>query len=625
VGGPPGFLGWLGTLDHKRIGRRYVFTAFVMFALAGVNALVMRAQLARPNGGVVGPDLYNQLFTVHGTTMMFLFAVPVMQAMGIYFVPLMVGTRNVAFPRLNALGYWIYLIGCLLLWVAFFTNTGPNAGWFDYVPLAGPEHGAGKRVDVWAQTITFTEISALIAAIEVIVTAFKQRAPGMMLDRVPLYVWAMVVVSFMVIFAMPVVATASLMLQMDRSVATHFFNPAEGGDPLLWQHLFWFFGHPEVYIIFLPATGLVSTMLPSLVRRPVVAYPAMVAALVATGFLSFALWVHHMFVAGVGHVGGAFFTAASLAISIPTGLQIFSWIFTIATGRPRYTTPFLFILGFLFTFVIGGMTGVMIASAHLDSQLHDSFFIVAHLHYVLIGGSVFPLIGAIYFWFPKMTGRLMSDRMGKINFFLLFAGANLTFFPMHILGLRGMPRRIYTYLPETGWGDLNLLATIGAFTVAVGVLLFVGNVVLSLWRGERADDDPWEADTLEWTTASPPPAYNWAELPCVEDRAAAWARTAETPVVVGLATEKREVLVTTVMTAEPDLRHEHPRAGIIPLVTAVACGGTFIGAIFTPWAALIGGILLLATLIPWAWPPPDKPPVMVEAEESDAGAVEVGR
>ena len=501
----PGLLGWLMSVDHKSLGKRYVITAFVFFLLGGIEAAMMRVQLARPESRLIGPDLYNQLFTTHGTTMMFLFAVPVMVAMGLYLVPLMIGSRDVAFPRLNAYGYYTYLIGGLFLYAAFFLNTGPDAGWFAYTPLSGPEFAPGKRVDVWAQTITFTEISAIIGAIELIVTIFKQRAPGMSLNRMPLFVWSMLVMAFMILFAMPWVAVDSQFLAMDRLIGTHFFNQAEGGDALLWQHLFWFFGHPEVYIIFIPALGYVSTIIATFTRREIFGYPAMVLSLVATGFLGFGLWVHHMFATNIPQLGESFFTAASAMIAIPTGVQFFCWIATIWGGRPRFTTPFLFILGFMVTFLIGGLSGVMVASVPFDLQVHDTFFVVAHLHYVLIGGAVFPLWAAFYYWFPKFTGRMLSERLGRWNFALFFIGMHLTFFPMHQLGLDGMPRRVYTYLAETGWGTLNLVATIGGVTIAVSVLVFLYNVAQSLANGEIASSDPWEtSSTLEWATTSPP-------------------------------------------------------------------------------------------------------------------------
>jgi len=403
-GDAPGLWGWLTTTDHKRIGKRYVVTAMVFLVLGGLLALAMRMQLAKPEAGLMTADRYNQLFTMHGTTMMFLFAVPVMEAFAVYLVPLMIGTRNISFPRLNAFSYYMYLAGGVLLWVAFALNIGPDAGWFAYVPLSGPEFSPGKRTDIWAQMITFTEVAALAVAVELVATILKQRAPGMTLAKMPLFVWGVLVTAFMVIFSMPSVALASGLLISDRLVGTHFYNQYEHGDPLLWQHLFWFFGHPEVYIIFLPGAGFVSQITETFCRRPVFAYPAMVLALVTIGLLAFGVWVHHMFATGLPRMGYAFYTAATMAVAIPSGVQIFCWIATMWDGRPRFQVPLLYVVAFIITFVIGGLSGVMQASVPIDLQVHDTYFIVAHFHYVLIGGAVFPLLGAITYWFPKFTG-----------------------------------------------------------------------------------------------------------------------------------------------------------------------------------------------------------------------------
>jgi cytochrome c oxidase subunit I len=599
---PAGFLGWLGDVDHKAIGRRYIITAFVFFMLGGVLALIMRLQLARPSSDLVGPDLYDQIFTTHGSTMMFLFAVPVMQGFGVYLVPLMLGTRNVAFPRLNAYGYWVYLIGAMFLWVGLVTNTGPDAGWFAYVPLAGPEYGTGKRMDVWAQMITFTELSALAVAINLIATTLKHRAPGMALHRMPMFVWASLITSVMVVFAMPSVMLSSGMLASDRLVATHFFNAAEGGDPLLWQHLFWYFAHPEVYIIFIPALGFVSSILVPFARSQLLGYPVAVLSMVTTAFIGFGVWVHHMFATGLPQLGQSFFTAASLLITIPTAIQMFLWIATLWRGRVRLATPMLFVLGFVVTFMIGGLTGVMIASVPLDLQVHDTFFIVAHLHYVLIGGAVFPLLGAVYFWFPKITGRMLGERAGRVSCALVFVGFHLTFFPMHQLGLDGMPRRVFTYDPSTGWGPLNFVASIGAMVLGLGVVITLVNVVVALRRGALAGADPWQADGLEWTTSSPPPPHGFAELPTVRDRYPAWTSPPDQPVVHGVRDDRPELLVTRVIDAEPDHRTELPGSTRAPLLTALATGVAFIGSIFTPWAIPIGGLLAVIALIVWFWP-----------------------
>jgi cytochrome c oxidase subunit I+III len=615
----PGLWGWLINVDHKSVGLRFIVTAFAFFLLGGIDALLMRIQLARPENQFLSPDLYNQIFTVHGTTMMFLFAVPVMEGLGIYFVPMMIGTRNVAFPRLNLLGYYVYLIGGVLLYVGLLTNTGPDTGWFSYVPLAGPEHTPGKRADIWAQTITFTEIAALIGAAEIIVTVFKQRAPGMSLNRLPLFVWAMLVTAFMILVAMTTLAVASLFLAMDRlvGIGTHFFNHAEGGDPLLWQHLFWFFGHPEVYIMFIPATGIVSTLVAAFTGREIFAYPLVVLALVSTGFISFGLWVHHMFATPVPQLAGSFFTGASAMIAIPSGIQVFCWIATLWAGIPRLRTPLLFVLGFIFLFVLGGLTGVMIASIPFDLQVHDSFFIVAHFHYVLLGSVVFPLFGAFYFWFPKVTGRLLSDRLGRWNFWLLFAGVNLTFFPMHFLGLMGMPRRVYTYMEEMGWGDLNLLATAGGVVIATSVLLFLANVGRSFRSGGVAGPNPWDAAELEWTTTSPPPAYNFAHIPVVEGRYAIWSRSADAPVVTGMRIDQRQVLLTSVLDAVPESLHKQPGHTIWPLAAALGIGVFFITSIFTPWGAIIGTVAVFPALLLWGWPRRRK----VEKSELFAGGL----
>jgi cytochrome c oxidase subunit I len=597
-----GLIGRLSEIDHKIVGRRYIITAFVFLFLAGIAGAAMRLQLARPESKLMGPDLYNQIFTMHGTTMMFLFAVPVMEAFAVYLVPLMVGTRAIAFPRLNAFSYFVYLFGGIFIWVAFLLNVGPDAGWFAYVPLSGPEFAPGKRVDVWAQMITFTEVAALAVSVEIIVTVFKQRAPGMTLDRIPLFVWSQLVTAFLVMFAMPAVMVASTMLILDRLIGTQFFNPAEGGDALLWQHLFWFFGHPEVYIIFLPATGMVSSIVATFSRRPVFGYLPLVLSLIAVGFLSFGLWVHHMFVTGLPQLGASFFTASSMLIAIPNGVQIFCWIVTLWSGRPVFKTPLYFVLGFFFIFVIGGLSGIMLASVPIDTQVHDTYFVVAHFHYVLVGGAVFPLLGAAYYWFPKITGRMMSETLGRWNFWLAFIGFNVAFFPMHILGMLGMPRRVYTYQPEMGWGTLNMVATLGAIVMFASFVLFLVNVVWSNRSGDIAGDNPWDAGTLEWATSSPPPAYNFARMPVVTSHEPLWRERESLPVVSGMSLEQREVIVSSVTEAIPELREGTPEPSIWPFLAALAVATAFIASIFSPWAAVWGSALVGATIIGWFWP-----------------------
>jgi cytochrome c oxidase subunit I+III len=616
-----GFIGWLVDTNQKHIGMRYIVTAMIFFGLAGLLALAMRIQLAFPENNFLSADKYNQFFTVHGMTMMFLFAVPIMEGFGLYLVSLMIGTRNVAFPRLNAFGYYMYVFGGIFLFTMLFLNTGPDVGWFAYTPLSGPQYSPGKRADTWSQMITLTEISALVGATVTICTAFKQRAPGMTLNRIPIFVWAEVITSFMIIFAMPAVMLASGLLAMDRlvHVNTHFFNPAEGGDVLLYQHTFWFFGHPEVYIIFIPATGFVSEIVQTFSRRRIFGYTALVLSLIATAFIGFGLWVHHMFATPIPLLGRLFFTGSSMLIAIPSGIQIFCWLATLLTGKPQLKTPLLFVLGFILLFVMGGLTGIMQAAVSVDRQLHDTFFVVAHFHYVLIGGAVFPLFAAMYYWFPKWTGRMLNEKIGIWNFILLFIGFNLTFFPMHILGLQGMTRRVYTYVPETGWGNNNLLATIGAFIIGLSVLVFLVNVIVSRKRGEIAGPNPWGAPGLEWSTTSPPPTYNFLYVPTVDGRAALWDQTKDTPVIVGLSHDKREVLTTTLLDARPDHRYELAIDSIWPFVLAIITSGCFIAAIFTPWAIPVAAVLAFIVLGLWFWRG-NEPKFLVERLKATPGA-----
>ncbi len=598
-----GIIGWLSAVNHKQIGARYIATGFLFFVLAGIAALMMRVQLMYPENTFLNADQYNRLFSVHGVTMMFVFAVPIMLGVGIYFVPLMIGTRDVAFPRANAYGYYTYLFAGVVLWISLFIGTAPDGGWFGYPPLTETRYSPSYGMDIYTALITGTEISALIAATELIVTIFKFRAPGMSLNRIPIFVWAMLVTSFMVIFAMPSVVIATTELMLDRGVNTNFFNSELGGNPLLWQHLFWFFGHPEVYIIFIPALGMVSELLATFCRRAVVGYSLLVISLVSIGVISFGLWVHHMFTTGLPILGLSVFTIASMVISIPSGIQIFSALATLWHGHLNLKTPLLYILGFIFTFVIGGITGVMVASVPFDLQAQDSYFVVAHLHYVLIGGAVFPLLGAIYYWFPKMTGRMMSERMGKWNFWLTIIGFNVAFFPMHLSGLYGMPRRVYTYLPGLGWDTTNFISTVGAFILALGVLLFVVNVFSSLRSGDPAPDNPWGGGTLEWATASPPQPYNFASLPVVQSRYPVW----DTPSDVNAYAlqenqDRRETLGTTALDAEPEMRVILPGNTIIPFLLAVVTTCILVSLMFSiKWVAFFS-VIALVLLAAWFWP-----------------------
>jgi cytochrome c oxidase subunit I len=599
---PSGLWGFLTTVDHKKIAARYILVAMALLALAGLLAVDMRLQLAFPATKRLGAQGFNEAFTMHGSTMLFLVSVPVMEAMAIWLVPLMLGQRNMAFPRLNAFSFWMYLGGVLMLWIPHLLNVTPDLGWFEYPPLSGPNYGPGHRADVWAQMITFTEVAALSVSVNTFATIMRLRPPGMTLARMPLFLWAMLISALMTIFALPAVMLVTSMLISDRLVATQFFDPAAGGDVVLFQHLFWFFGHPEVYIIFIPAVGFVASIVETFARRVVFGYVAAVLALVSIAVLAFGLWVHHMFAVGLPRLGDSFYTAASMVIAVPMGVQIFCWIATLWSGRPVFRTPLLWVVGFIVTFVIGGLSGLMTASAPLDLQLTDTYFVVAHLHYVLIGGAMFPLFGAFCYWYPKATGRMLSERWGVISFALIFGGFNTAFFPMHILGLMGMPRRVYTYPPEMGWGPLNILASMGALISAAGAALFVLNAILSLRRGRPAGDNPWGGSTLEWTTTSPPPPHNFDHTPVVEDLTPGWTQQSRRPVMTGISLDHRELLLTTPVEAQPDYRQHSPQPSIWPLLAALATSAMFVGSIINPWALVWGSLPIGVTLTGWFWP-----------------------
>ena len=517
---------WLMTTDHKMIGIMYIVTAFFFFLVGGLEALLIRTQLAEPNGKVLSPEQYNQVFTMHGVTMIFLFVMPVLVGFGNYIVPLMVGARDMAFPRLNAFGYWIILFGGIFLESSFLFGSAPNAGWFNYAPLNEIAAGcgnayqcsAGMNEDFWVLGILMLGISSISGALNFVVTILKMRAPGMTINRMPLFTWMTLVTSFLLLFAIPSLTAASGLLLLDRHLGTHFYQYAFGGDPLLWQHLFWSFGHPEVYILILPVFGMISEILPVFARKPIFGYTFIAWSGVAIGFLSFTVWAHHMFAVGLPPIAQAFFATSTTLIAIPTAVKIFNWLATITGGKIKFNVAMLFALGFVGMFLIGGIDGVSLAVVPFDYQVTDSYYVVSHLHYVLFGGSVFGIFAGVYYWFPKMSGKILGERLGQIQFWLMLIGVNLTFFPMHILGLLGMPRRIYTYPSNQGWNILNLLETIGAFIIASAIMVFVWNVIVSLRSGKEAGNDPWDAFTLEWDTTSPPAHYNFEEIPIVRSR-----------------------------------------------------------------------------------------------------------
>ena len=483
---PKGIAGYLRDVNNIPIAHRYMVTGFAFFVVGGFLALLMRIQLGSPENTFLDAETYNQLFTMHGTTMMFLFVIPFIEALANYMLPLLLGTRDLPFPRLTALSYWTYLFGGILLYSSFLFGVAPDGGWFAYMPLTGKEYSPGINLDFWDIGLSVAEIAALGAASEMIVAILRMRAPGMSINRIPVFGWAMLVTAFMIVFAFTPLIVGTFMLELDRKEITSFFLAEKGGDPLLWQHLFWSFGHPEVYIMFLPAVGIVTRIVQVFSRRPVVSYTLVVLAIVATGFLSFGLWIHHMYTTGLSPVAMGYFSAASMMIAIPTGVQVAGWIATFWTGRPLWRTPLVFVLAGLVIFVIGGITGVMVASVPFDQQAHDTYFVVAHLHYVLIGGSIFPLLAGLYYWLPKITGRMLSETAGLTSAALMFVGFNLAFFPMHISGWLGMPRRVYTYPEGLGLDGYNLASTIGAFVLASGIVLSAGNLLWSLRRGRPA-------------------------------------------------------------------------------------------------------------------------------------------
>ena len=604
----PGLTGFISTVDHKRIGMRYLYTGMVFFILGGIQALIIRTQLAQANLDLVDPETFNQLFSMHGITMMFLFAMPVLSGFGNFFVPLMVGARDMAFPRLNAFGYWVLLAGGLFLYSSFLTGSAPNDGWFNYLPLGDENFTPGINVDFYALGLVFLGISTTGGAINFIVTILKLRAPGMTLNRIPIFVWGELAMAFQIVFALPMLTLACVMLFLERRFGFHFFDQAGGGDPLLWQHLFWIFGHPEVYIVVLPAFGIASAIIPTHVRRPMVGYTYIVLAELATALIGFGVWVHHMFATGIPQMTTAFISAASFMVAIPSGVQVFAWLATLVTGKAILRTPMLYILGFIVTFVIGGVTGVMFSSIPFDQATTDSYFVVAHLHYVLVGGAVFPMLAALFHWGPKMTGRMMDERLGKISFWLVFVGFNLNMFPLHISGLLGQPRRTYTYEDGLGWDIHNLISTVGAFLLALGVLAIVVNWYRSKRSGEIAGDDPWGGETLEWATTSPPPHFNFVTVPTVRSREPMWDQPelhgGQPPEDGGSPLDEGHTqFSSSLLDAAPQAIVHMPHASPWPFWLAIALTVLFFGLLLH--ALLVAALAFVATagsIAGWFWP-----------------------
>ena len=608
--------GWrrLSAVNNSEIGVFYIATAMLFFILAGVLALVMRTQLAVPGNDLVDAKTYNQLFTMHGTVMMFLFAVPIVEAVAVYLLPGMLGARDLPFPRLSAYAFWAYAIGGLAFFCTLFFGQSPDGGWFMYPPLTGKEYSPGRGADWWLLGIGFIEISAIAGAIELIIGILFTRAPGMTLSKMPVFAWAMLVSALMIVFAFPAIIAATTLLELERAFDWPFFIPQRGGDPLLWQHLFWFFGHPEVYIIFLPAAGMVSMMVPTLAGTPLVAHRGIVAALIGVGLVSFALWAHHMFTAGLGALSMVVVSAASFLVAVPSGMQVFAWIATFWRGKVSLTAPTLFLLGFHFIFILGGLTGVMVAVLPFDWQAHDTYFIVAHLHYVLIGGMVFPVFAGFYYWAPIYNGHRLSERWGHWSFGLMFGGFNLTFFPMHFSGLLGMPRRIYTYPGELGWSALNMLSTIGAFAFAAGVLVFMIDAIRTMRRASRDHGNPWNAGTLEWV---PSRDYGVRSVPQVDSLYPLWDRPSLPREVEagqhwlpGTVFGGRETLVTSWRDARPLHLLRLPTDGWAPFIAAAGTAGFFL--LLTAelvWPAFACAVVAIVAILSWLWASDQAPPL----------------
>jgi cytochrome c oxidase subunit 1 len=599
-----GLSSWLSTVDHKKIGIIYIVSAIVFFVIGGIEALLMRVQLSVPNNTFITPDVYNQLLTMHGTTMIFLGVMPLNVGLGNFIVPLMIGARDMAFPRLNALSVWLFILGGLMLYVSFIVGGAPAMGWFAQAPLSLKPYSPTTGMEYWVLGLTLTGVASIAGALNFIVTILNMRAPGLRLNRMPLFVWMQLITAFILIWAFPALTAAQVMVYFDRNFGTGFFTPAMGGDPLLWQHLFWFFGHPEVYIIILPTFGIISEILPTFARKPIFGYAFVAYSGVAIGFLGFLVWAHHMFATGLGPLINGFFSAASYLIAIPTGVKIFNWIGTLYGGQINYKTPLYYAVGLIAMFICGGITGITLASPPVNLQQTESYYVVAHFHYVLFGGAVFGILGGLYYWFPKITGRMYNERLGKIQFWLTLISFNITFFPMHIVGTEGMPRRYYTYQSGLGWETWNMVETIGAFLLALAFLLLIYNLVASLRNGPPAPADPWDGSTLEWAVPSPPPDYNFERTPTVHSRRPLWDikyPDLEVSHAPGGKVVKRSDAIRRAKEVMGEVEEETihlPSPTFQPLVVAVGCTILFFGLLYVSVPAQNGGsIYWLAAIV----------------------------
>lgn len=608
---PKGFWGWLTTVDHKELGRRYIFTAFVVLLVGGVEALIMRLQLARPNQSLLTPEMYDQLFTTHGMTMIFWYASPILTGFSVFLIPLLIGARDMAYPRLNAFTYWSYLLSAILLYVGPCMGQAPHAGWFAYTPYTLTTYSPGRGMDFYAVSLMFLTISTTGAAINFITTILRHRAPGMAISKMPLLCYSTGTISVAVLFSLPALSADCVFLLLDRHWGTHFFRLAGGGNELMWQQLFWFFGHPWVYIIFIPALGMISMMLPTFTRRPIVGYPYIAIATILTGVVGFGVWLHHMFSTGMSDMEMSFFSAGSMLVSLFTIVQIFAWVATLWKGKTVLTTSMLYVLGTIFTLVVGGLSGVYTGIIPVDWQVHNTYFVVAHIHYVLIGGNVLPVFAGVYYWFPKMTGRMLNEKAGKWSFWIMFLGFNVGFFPMHTLGLAGMPRRIYTYNAGLGFSTGNMFLTIGAFVFGVGILISILNFLICMKKGKIAGRNPWNAGTLEWDTDSPPAAHAFTHLPTVVSRDPLWDDHDENfdPDDIRVYDNGRQTLSTTWIDAEPFAIAQMPGESIAPLLLAIVLFAFFIAIAFgLLWVAVGFFVASFATCCYWLWQRPEPEP-----------------